>query len=63
MDLERALTKLPEEFKTPLLLAEVEGLALEDVARIMDCPVGTVKSRIFRAKERLRGHLGDYKPS
>ena len=61
MDLERALMKLPEEFKTPLLLAEIEGLALEDVARIMDCPVGTVKSRIFRAKERLRGYLTDYK--
>ena len=61
MDLDRALMKLPEEFKTPLLLAEVEGLALEDVARIMDCPVGTVKSRIFRAKERLRGYLTDYK--
>ena len=60
MDLERAFTRLPEEFKTPLLLAEVEGLALEDVARIMDCPIGTVKSRIFRAKERLRGHLKDY---
>ena len=60
MDLERAFMMLPEEFKTPLLLAEVEGLALEDVARIMDCPVGTVKSRIFRAKERLRGHLKDY---
>ena len=60
MDLERALMRLPEEFKTPLLLAEVEGLPLEDVARIMDCPIGTVKSRIFRAKERLRGHLKDY---
>ena len=60
MDLERALMTLPEEFKTPLLLAEVEGLALDDVARIMDCPVGTVKSRIFRAKERLRAHLKDY---
>jgi len=60
MDLERALVRLPEEFKTPLLLAEVEGLALEDVAQIMGCPVGTVKSRIFRAKERLRGHLKDY---
>jgi RNA polymerase sigma-70 factor (ECF subfamily) len=60
MDLERALMRLPEEFKTPLLLAEVEGLPLEDVARIMDCPIGTVKSRIFRAKERLRGYLVDY---
>src|SRR5260370_7992344 len=53
MDLDRALTKLPEEFKTPLLLAEVEGLALEDVPRIMDCPVGTVKSPIFPTKDRL----------
>lgn len=59
-DLERALALLPEEFKTPLLLAEVEGLPLEDVARVMDCPVGTVKSRIFRAKERMRVYLKDY---
>jgi RNA polymerase sigma-70 factor (ECF subfamily) len=43
-----------------LLLAEVEGMALEDVARILACPVGTIKSRIFRAKERLRGLLRDY---
>ena len=35
-------------------------MALEDVARVMACPVGTVKSRIFRAKERLRGLLRDY---
>jgi RNA polymerase sigma-70 factor (ECF subfamily) len=60
MDLERALRRLPEEFRTPLLLAEVEGMALEDVARVMDCPVGTVKSRIFRAKERMRAYLKDY---
>jgi RNA polymerase sigma-70 factor, ECF subfamily len=43
-----------------LLLAEVEGMPLEEVARVMACPVGTVKSRIFRAKERLRGLLKDY---
>jgi RNA polymerase sigma-70 factor, ECF subfamily len=59
-DLERALARVPEEFRTPLLLAEVEGLALDDVARVMDCPVGTVKSRISRAKERLRGYLKEY---
>jgi RNA polymerase sigma-70 factor, ECF subfamily len=59
-DLERALARLPEEFRSVLLLAEVEGMPLEDVARIMGCPVGTVKSRIFRAKERLRGLLRDY---
>jgi RNA polymerase sigma-70 factor (ECF subfamily) len=60
MDLERAMRRLPEEFRTVLLLAEVEGLPLEEVARVMSCPVGTVKSRIFRAKERLRGILRDY---
>ena len=59
-DLERALSRLPEEFRTVLLLAEVEGMPLEEVARVMSCPVGTVKSRIFRAKERLRGLLADY---
>jgi DNA-directed RNA polymerase specialized sigma24 family protein len=58
--LQRALRRLPEEFRTVLLLAEVEGMALEDVARVLACPVGTVKSRIFRAKERLRGLLRDY---
>ena len=59
-DLERAMRRIPEEFRTVLLLAEVEGLPLEEVARVMACPVGTVKSRIFRAKERLRGLLRDY---
>ncbi len=59
-DLERAMRRLPDEFRTVLLLAEVEGLPLEEVAQIMACPVGTVKSRIFRAKERLRAILRDY---
>ena len=59
-DLERAMRRLPEDFRTVLLLAEVEGLPLEEVARVMACPVGTVKSRIFRAKERLRTLLRDY---
>jgi len=60
-DLERAMKSLPEEFRTVLLLAEVEGMPLEEVARVMSCPVGTVKSRIFRAKERLRSLLPDYR--
>lgn len=59
-DLARALAELPEEFRTSLILAEVEGMPLEEVARVMGCPVGTVKSRIFRAKERLRDVLKDY---
>lgn len=60
VDLGRVLAQLPEEFRTVLLLAEVEGMPLKDVADIMGCPVGTVKSRIFRAKERLRRLLKDY---
>jgi RNA polymerase sigma-70 factor (ECF subfamily) len=59
-DLGRVLAELPEEFRTVLLLAEVEGLLLQEVAQIMGCPVGTVKSRISRAKERLRKLLKDY---
>jgi RNA polymerase sigma-70 factor (ECF subfamily) len=59
-DLERALLKLPEQFRTVLLLAEIEGMPLDEVAQVMACPVGTVKSRIFRAKERLRAMLKDY---
>ncbi len=60
-DLERALSQVPSEFRMVLLLAEVEGLPLDEVARIVDCPVGTVKSRIFRGKERLRELLKDYR--
>ncbi|MBI3027623.1 sigma-70 family RNA polymerase sigma factor [Candidatus Woesearchaeota archaeon] len=59
-DLERAVRHLPEEFRTAFLLAEVEGMILEDIARVMECPVGTVKSRIFRAKDRLRTLLREY---
>ena len=61
VDLERALESLPEEFRTILFLAEVQGFPMEEVAEIMDCPVGTVKSRLFRAKERLRAVLPDYR--
>lgn len=60
MDLYRAMERLPTEFRTALLLAEVEGLPLEEVARIMATPDGTVKSRMFRAKEKLREYLRDY---
>jgi RNA polymerase sigma-70 factor (ECF subfamily) len=59
-DLDRVMAELPEEFRTVLLLAEVEGFLLKDVAAIIGCPVGTVKSRLFRAKERLRRLLKDY---
>jgi RNA polymerase sigma-70 factor (ECF subfamily) len=54
-DLERAMRRLPEEFRTVLLLAEVEGLPLEEVARVMVCPVGTV-NRASSGQGTLRGY-------
>ena len=61
LDLERALGELPEEFRTALLLADLEGFALAEIAQIMDVPVGTVKSRLFRARRLLRRRLADYR--
>lgn len=56
------IDELPEELRTAIQLREIEGMSYEDIARIMDCPIGTVRSRIFRAREaiaeRLRPLLG-----
>lgn len=56
------IEELPEELRTAIQLRELEGMSYEDIARIMDCPIGTVRSRIFRAREaiaeRLRPLLG-----
>ena len=49
--IESALDSLPEELKTAFILREFSGLSYEDIAEVMDCPVGTVRSRIFRARE------------
>lgn len=45
--------KLPEDLRMAITLRELEGLSYEDIANIMDCPVGTVRSRIFRAREAI----------
>jgi RNA polymerase sigma-70 factor (ECF subfamily) len=47
------LDSLPEELKTAFILREFSGLSYEDIADVMDCPVGTVRSRIFRAREAI----------
>jgi len=47
------LEKLPEDLRTAITLRELEGMSYEDIANVMDCPVGTVRSRIFRAREAL----------
>ncbi|GAC15122.1 RNA polymerase sigma factor RpoE [Aliiglaciecola lipolytica] len=48
-----ALDKLPEDLRMAITLRELEGLSYEDIANVMDCPVGTVRSRIFRAREAI----------
>lgn len=50
---ERAISALPEDLRTAITLREFDGLSYEDIADIMDCPVGTVRSRIFRAREAI----------
>jgi len=61
----RAVADLPEELRTAITLREIEGLSYEEIAGIMNCPIGTVRSRIFRAREaiaeRLRPQLGTSK--
>jgi len=51
------LKKLPKELRTAITLREVEGLSYEEIAQVMNCPIGTVRSRIFRAREQAAGLL------
>lgn len=48
-----AIQELPEDLRTAVTLREMEGLSYEEIAEVMDCPVGTVRSRIFRAREAI----------
>ena len=48
-----SIDKLPEELKTALTLREIDGLSYDEIAEAMDCPIGTVRSRIFRAREAV----------
>lgn len=50
---DKSIRDLPEDLRTAVTLREMEGLSYEDIAAIMDCPVGTVRSRIFRAREAI----------
>jgi RNA polymerase sigma-70 factor (ECF subfamily) len=50
---ENALRELPDDLRTAVTLREFDGLSYDDIAEIMDCPVGTVRSRIFRARETI----------
>ncbi len=60
-----AMDRLPEELRTAITLREIEGMSYDEIAEMMDCPIGTVRSRIFRAREaiatELRPLLGTHK--
>ena len=49
----KAVQALPEELRTAITLREIEGLSYEEIAQMMNCPIGTVRSRIFRAREAI----------
>lgn len=52
-----AMDALPDELRTAIMLREIDGLSYEEIAQMMDCPIGTVRSRIFRAREAIAGKL------
>ena len=52
-----AMEALPEDLRTAIMLREIEGMSYEDIAKMMDCPIGTVRSRIFRAREAVAEKL------
>ena len=56
----KSINKLPEKLRTPLLLKDIEGFSYQEIADTVQCEVGTVKSRIFRAREGLRNMLKPY---
>jgi RNA polymerase sigma-70 factor (ECF subfamily) len=55
----RALDALPEDLRTAIVLRELDGLSYEEIAQAMECPVGTVRSRIFRAREAIDKQLSE----
>ena len=56
--LERAIAALPEDLRTAIILRELDGMSYEEIAQTMDCPVGTVRSRIFRARDAIGKKVG-----
>ncbi|MBT3059390.1 MAG: RNA polymerase sigma factor RpoE [Candidatus Thiodiazotropha sp.] len=53
MTVQKAIDDLPEDLRTAIVLRELEGMSYEEIANAMSCPVGTVRSRIFRAREAI----------
>jgi RNA polymerase sigma-70 factor (ECF subfamily) len=59
-DIEKALALLPETFRLVVVLKDVEGFSYGEIAQLVDCPIGTVMSRLSRARDMLRRFLRDY---
>jgi len=59
-DVEKALETLPPEFRLPVILADLEDLSYKEIADIMECPAGTVMSRLYRGRKLLQKQLADY---
>lgn len=59
-DVSTALETLPEEFRTVVILCDIEGFTYEEIAEFVECPIGTVRSRLHRGRKMLRGKLYDY---
>lgn len=55
---EKAIAALPDDLRTAIILRELEGMSYEEIAQTMDCPVGTVRSRIFRARDAISKKVG-----
>ena len=55
---ERAIAALPEDLRTAIILRELDGMSYEEIAQTMECPVGTVRSRIFRARDAIAKKIG-----
>jgi RNA polymerase sigma-70 factor (ECF subfamily) len=59
-DVARAIESLPEDFRTVVILCDIEGLSYEEIADFVDCPIGTVRSRLHRGRKMLRAKLFSY---
>ena len=59
-EVERALRTLPDEFRLPMLLVDVDGLSYDEAAETLGCPVGTIRSRLYRGRRLLFAALKDY---
>lgn len=59
-EVQNAITKLPEDFRTVVILADLEGFTYEEISDFIDCPIGTVRSRLHRARKMLYANLYDY---